>query len=187
METILVPTDFSPAANNATDYAVELAKFFNAKLILVTAYPIPSQNFDTMFPTLIIPEKVTYHPIRRISFACDMEKTEETALISIAKYFSKIFKAELEIVNIERPEEEVSYEKSRTSVFIEKKLEGTSHKIIYVTENNVAKGLEDYYDSHLSDIIIVSPKKHTFFHHLFKENITNELAFNEHIPILAIH
>jgi nucleotide-binding universal stress UspA family protein len=49
METILMPTDFSPAAGNALDYAVELAKFFDAQLILVHAYPIPPTNVDTGF------------------------------------------------------------------------------------------------------------------------------------------
>src|ERR1700741_338691 len=47
METILVPTDFSPAANNAVDYAVELANFFSAGIVLVNAYPVPISNYET--------------------------------------------------------------------------------------------------------------------------------------------
>ena len=49
METIVVPTDFSSAASNAVDYAVELAKFFNAKIILLNAYPIPPINYEVTF------------------------------------------------------------------------------------------------------------------------------------------
>ncbi len=41
MKTILVPTDFSKIAENAMDYAVEIAKVFKAKLILIHAYHIP--------------------------------------------------------------------------------------------------------------------------------------------------
>ncbi|HTA61475.1 MAG TPA: universal stress protein [Bacteroidia bacterium] len=274
METILVPTDFSPAAKNAAEYAVELAKFFDARLVLVNAFPAPSANLDTMFPvdavtsmqhiasgnlealkrelllhygddidiecnaemgsvydvvdlnskkyeadlivmgiieeagvirehilgssavkvarnigipTFIIPEKVKYQPIKHISFACDMEKTEQTALISIVKYFSEIFKAELEIINIEGLKEEVSYEKARTSVFIEKKLESVKHQTVYIAEERIAKGLEIYFESHPTDLLITNPKKHNVFHNLFKENVTNELAFHLHLPILAIH
>jgi hypothetical protein len=40
METILVVTDFSALANNAVNYAIELAKYFSAKLILVNTCPI---------------------------------------------------------------------------------------------------------------------------------------------------
>jgi nucleotide-binding universal stress UspA family protein len=274
METILVPTDFSPAANNATDYAVELAKYFEAKLVLVHAYSIPTSNPDTMFPidsiktwenlsfkkmeelksqlllknkenleieclvemgsaydiinlngikynadlivmgivgeagrikahligslavrvarhleipTFIIPEQAKYHPIRHLSFACDMAETEKTGLVDIVKSFSKIFDADVEVVNVESPEEEVSFEKARTSVFIEKKLENVKHKTIFVTEKSTAKGLENYFESHPTDVVILNPKKHNIFHVLFKENVTNELAFHVHLPILAIH
>jgi len=38
MKTILIATDFSDAAHNATLYAAELAKVFNARLILFSAY-----------------------------------------------------------------------------------------------------------------------------------------------------
>lgn len=38
MKTILIATDFSVAAHNASLYAVELAKAFNARLILFSAY-----------------------------------------------------------------------------------------------------------------------------------------------------
>jgi len=44
MKTILVATDFSDAAHNAALYAAELAKAFNARLILFNAYqqvPVP--------------------------------------------------------------------------------------------------------------------------------------------------
>src|ERR1700756_4087710 len=274
MKTILVPTDFSSAAKNAADYAVKLADFLNAKLILVNAFSVPVANTDTMFPldiamplqdavidnlealkselllsseknisieceaemglaydaiefiskkhdldlivmgiaaeagaikehligssaitvarnleipTLIIPEKAKYKPIQHISFACDMEKTEETSLINTVKSFCRVFDAELEIVNVEEPEEEMSYEKARKSVYIEKRLEAIKHKIVYVSESKVSKGIEDYLKSTLTDLLIVNPKKHNVFHTLFKENVTNSLAFHLNIPILTIH
>ncbi len=273
METILVPTDFSPAANNATDYAVELAKFFDAKLVLVNAYTIPPVNYEAGFsveivtalqkgsaeqlqtlkkqlltknesltveceeemgspfdviqsavkkynadlivmgivgeagklkehiigstavnvarqieiPAFIIPEKVKYSRIHKISFACDMEKTEETILVYVVKYFSKMFDAELELVNVEKPNVEVSYEKAKTSVFMERKLDTVKHKTVYITENEVAKGLQTYFETHPTDVIMLNPKKHTIFHNLFNESVTKELAFHVHKPILTIH
>ncbi len=273
METILVPTDFSPSANNATDYAVELAKFFDAKLILTNAYSMPPVNYEAGFsveivtalqetavkqlenlkkqlllknehltiecevemgtpydviqsttkkynadlivmgivgeagklkehligssavkvarhleiPTFIIPENVKYHRIHHISFACDMEKTEETVLVYIAKYFSKMFDADLEVVNVEKPEEEISEDKAKTSVFMERKLDTVKHKTVYVTGNNVAKDLESYFQTHPTDVIMLNPKKHNIFHNLFTESVTKELAFHAQQPILAIH
>jgi nucleotide-binding universal stress UspA family protein len=44
MKTILVPTDFSENASYALDYAIDLAKHENAKLILLHAYHIDYAN-----------------------------------------------------------------------------------------------------------------------------------------------
>lgn len=41
MKTILVPTDFSKNAQNAIDYAIEIAKCTSSKLILFHAYQLP--------------------------------------------------------------------------------------------------------------------------------------------------
>ncbi len=276
MNTILVPTDFSPAASNAIDYAVELAKFFNARIVLVHAFALPitshdagmtlqmhsllqeaaKENLETIrkeiyakhkvdfdisciaeagpaydvikivsakeyadlivmgmvrragklkehfigstslevarkleIPTFIIPENIKYHRVHKISFACDLKATEETDLVYLAKYFSNIFGAELEVVNVENIEEEVSVEKAQTSDFIEKKLENTPHKIVRITKEggNVGHELEDYFNSHPTDIAIVNPKKHNVFYYLFNRSITKELMFHSKLPILAIH
>ncbi len=41
MKTIIVPTDFSPVALNATNYAVDMAIAVNAEILLVNIYTIP--------------------------------------------------------------------------------------------------------------------------------------------------
>ena len=48
MKTILVPTDFSSISNNATNYAVELAKFTKAKIILFHAFYVPIVTTDVI-------------------------------------------------------------------------------------------------------------------------------------------
>ncbi|HWY37223.1 MAG TPA: universal stress protein [Bacteroidia bacterium] len=274
METILIATDFSPAAANATEYGIELAKFFDAKIVLVNSYPVPPVGYEgnntmqmiqalqdsssialenlkkqiiakyqrdfeiecfsdmgfpgdviaeaakkyhadlivmgiigeagkikehvigsssvkvaqhSTVPTFIIPEGVNYHRIRKIAFVCDMDKTEEGYMVYIAKYFGNVFGAELEVVNVEPPQGEMSEAKARTTQFIEKKLEVIKHKTVYVTDNDVAHGLENYFKTHPSDIVMVNPKKHNIFHNLFNESTTKELAFHLHVPLLAIH
>lgn len=52
MKTILAPTDYSETANNAVDYAVELARLMKARLILVHAYHVPAQVNKVPFTTI---------------------------------------------------------------------------------------------------------------------------------------
>lgn len=41
MKRILVPTDFSDAANRARDYAINIAELLNAEIVLINTYHIP--------------------------------------------------------------------------------------------------------------------------------------------------
>jgi nucleotide-binding universal stress UspA family protein len=50
MKTILVPTDFSPAAVNATDYAAAMAQAMNARLYLLHVYQIPASYGEIFLP-----------------------------------------------------------------------------------------------------------------------------------------
>lgn len=54
MQTIIVPTDFSPIALNAMNYAVEMAKAVNASVTLMHAYEIPVSYTGTEVPLPII-------------------------------------------------------------------------------------------------------------------------------------
>ncbi len=50
MKTILVPVDFSDVAENAAQFATELAAFYGANLWLYHAYEIPITLYDYAFP-----------------------------------------------------------------------------------------------------------------------------------------
>jgi nucleotide-binding universal stress UspA family protein len=138
-------------------------------------------------PTFIVSEKVKYRKIQKISYACDLTNLEQTHLACAAKLFSRAFKAEIEIVNVEKPEERISDEKSYNNFFVEDILENVKHSIIHITGNDVAQELEDYFQLFKTDLIMISPKKHNLLHYLFHHSITNELAFHSGLPILAIH
>ncbi len=274
MKTILLATDFSAAANNAADYAIELAKYFDTKLILLNAYPVPAANYDTGLPTeilgalhkssedcliglkerlskngsvdlkieclsvmggtmdvieeecrkmkvdlvvmgvvgeagkikehiigstslraarhlevplFIIPDGVKYKRIHKLSFACDMDHTEESTTVYTAKYFAKIFDAELEVISIENPEEERSIEKAASLDFVEEKLESVNHKTFLLSDKDAALGLSDHYDKYPADAIILNPKKHNIFQTLFGTSVTKKLIFHSKIPLLVIH
>jgi nucleotide-binding universal stress UspA family protein len=266
METILIPTDFSEPANNAVKYGVELAKYFDAKLVFVNAYPIPPANYEsgTSFdllnnlkaaseealdnlksnypehriecfsemgypydvienaaskynadlivmgiigeaggiekvigsnaihvarnlkvPCFIIPEGISYHRIHRIAFACDYSSVEESTLIYVAKCFANLFDAELEIVNVDN--EEKNSRKLETEKYIDEKLHTVKHTITVVNDATISDGVTNYLSKHPADVLMVNPKTHHLFYHLFNENVTKELAFKAKLPLLTIH
>jgi nucleotide-binding universal stress UspA family protein len=50
METLLLATDFSKPADNAAEYAAHLARFLNARLVLVHAFSLPIGGYDIAAP-----------------------------------------------------------------------------------------------------------------------------------------
>lgn len=274
MKTIIVPTDFSPAADNAVDYAVELAKFFNAKIVLVNACSVPVSSYESGYavditpsvmessygklmklkrailknkdvkleieciaeigspyevinsvtddedgdvivmgivgeagklkknligstaievarkktvPTFIIPESVEYKKIAKTSYACDLNNEEGLNLVYLAKYFAKIFGAELEIVNVEKPEELTTKERVREKNVVENRLKNVIHNTVYITGDDVVAQLENHFLVNRPDLIMLNPKKHNLFYYMFNQSITKELAFDLNLPILALH
>ncbi len=56
MKTIIIPTDFSPAALSATNYAADLALEIHAEILLLHVYQIPVAVTDTPLPLLDLEE-----------------------------------------------------------------------------------------------------------------------------------
>lgn len=138
-------------------------------------------------PTFIIPEAVRYHRIEKMCFACDTDKLEEGTLIYTARDLSEVFNAELEIVSVSKGDEELVFDKSETYTFIEKRLQGIKHKQVQIEDADVSKALEYYFKFHTTDLVMVNPQKHSFFHKMFNESITKILAFTIKTPLLLIH
>ncbi|MBK8953866.1 MAG: universal stress protein [Chitinophagaceae bacterium] len=52
MKTIIISTDFSAAATNAMNYAIDMAKAINASVLLFHVYQVPVSISDT--PVLLL-------------------------------------------------------------------------------------------------------------------------------------
>lgn len=59
MQQIIVPTDFSENANNALDYAVNLAKVYRSKVSIYHACQIPVSSVHRQAPSSLEQEKLT--------------------------------------------------------------------------------------------------------------------------------
>jgi nucleotide-binding universal stress UspA family protein len=87
MTTILIATDFTAAAKNATKYAFALAKSMEAKIILFNSYNHFSSVSNTGYSTISITEKAIYEKltedVKRFDPAGELEvKTECLAGLS---------------------------------------------------------------------------------------------------------
>lgn len=66
MKTILVPTDFSKTAKNATIYALDLAKMNNAKVVLFHAYQMPVTTSEIQL-IVVTQEELEKESLKRLN------------------------------------------------------------------------------------------------------------------------
>lgn len=138
-------------------------------------------------PLLVIPEGVTYKPIRHICLAADTSHLSDGTLIYSARDIAQLFNAELELVTVEPPSGDEKWQAGEVASFVESRLHTIRHKRVILREDSTATALEYYFKFHDTDLVIVHPEKHTLFQKLFSERITKRLVYHTRVPLLVLH
>ena len=143
---------------------------------------------ESNVPVFIISKHHEYKQIKNIAYAneYDTHITEQTGLIQI-KNIAAIFGANLSVLHVIPDNHLINEVESVTDLFVEQKLEKTTHKTFILSEDKASTALLDFIKTHEVDVIVLEQKKHSFLHNLVYPSTTKEIAFNSPIPVLTIH
>lgn len=143
---------------------------------------------ESNIPVFIIPNGYEYRNIKNIAYASeyDVHITEQTGLIQI-KNIASMFGANLSVLHVIPDNHLINEVESATDLFVEQKLDTTSHKTFILSEDKASTALLDFIKTHDVDVIVLEQKKHSFLHNLIYPSTTKEVAFNSPIPVLTIH
>ena len=142
----------------------------------------------TAVPMIIVPPRAHFKKIATIVFACDYKGEISIKAISELKKFATLFHAKICVLNLEKPEEGITFEKAVNGIQIEGALNTTEHSLHFLpNRNEIASEMNDFIDSHDAELLVMIPHKHSLLHRLFNQSITKHLAFHSHVPILALH
>jgi nucleotide-binding universal stress UspA family protein len=147
-----------------------------------------SLSRESNIPVFIIPNGYEFKKIKNIAYASeyDVHITEQTGLIQI-KNITSMFGANLSVLHVIPDNHVITEVESATDLFVEQKLEATSHKTFILSEDKASTALLDFIKTHDVDVIVLEQKKHSFLHNLIYPSTTKEIAFNSPIPVLTIH
>jgi nucleotide-binding universal stress UspA family protein len=142
-----------------------------------------SKNIDC--PLIIVPPDLEFKVPQIILYACEYEEE-----VRIHPGFDKIrdictmFNAELHVVHVVK---EGKAGKPDHLAYVEDKTVASPYRTFIVGEKKAAVGLLDFLKEHRTDMIIIEPRKHSWFYDIFHRSVTNEIAFNSPVPVLAMH
>lgn len=138
-------------------------------------------------PLIIVPPGAAFKKIRNIAYACDFRsELENNAALIRVKYLATVFAATLQVLHILPEGHKMTPEETGVGNFVERSLENSPHKTYVITESRVAQGLLHFLGEHAVDMIIVEPRRHSFFHKLFSGSTTSEVVFNSPVPVLTL-
>lgn len=272
MKTLIVPTDYSENAQNATEYAAALAKASNATLHLLHAFHLPAeidgapirltslqdlnkkhkahikkiakkisldygikvecfvypgfiseilpdyvkkksgdlvvmgmrgmnmaQRFffgsvttnilkKATFPLLIVPDTAKFKPIKDILLACDYHADAIHSRLSLVKDSALIFNAEVKVLHIGQQVVEMAEMEDRvdTGQRLERLLKGVRHSYLHLEEEDIVEGIQSATKSHKTDLLVMIPRKRSFWKGLTNRSNTKRIAFSIDIPLLAL-
>ncbi len=274
MKTIIVPTDFSPVATNAVNFAADMAVSINASLLLFHVYQVPVSMTDvpvvlvsadelkkeseaklqgvknalahltsgkvkiyteaTMgdvpdeledvckrtqpfavimgtrgtsgverglfgsttltairhltWPVIVVPPGKEYGTgIKKIGFACDLDKVVESTPIQFIKNMVKEFGAELHVLNVDYKGRRFKPDTPEESLMLHTLLDGLNPNYHFIENADVEDGINDFVEKNSIDLLIAIPKKHNLLDSLFKHSSTKELITRSHVAVMCVH
>jgi len=271
MKTLIVVTDFSPAASNAANYAADMALAINANILLLHVYQLPvvylevplaytedemrkdveksihrlgsrlllktgsklkidtelrlGDFFDELqsvcsivkpyavvmgsqgttsserlffgghtvyalkhltWPLITVPIDAIFSTIKNIGLAFDFEKEVDETPVDEIKLLVKDFSAELHVLNTGMQ----TYFNPDT-VFRSKELEDMLAPLLphyhFILSDQIDQGIMDFSLKNKIDLLIVLPKRHSFFDKLIHKSQSKQLVLHSHVPVMAIH
>jgi nucleotide-binding universal stress UspA family protein len=142
---------------------------------------------ELKFPLIIAPKHATFKPIENICFACDLKNVLSSTPILALKAFSKLFNANMHILNIDYNNKNFTPDTQNDLIILNDMLDHIKHEFHFIVDENVQHAIDIFVNNHPIDMLIMLPKKHSFFASLFHKSQSKEMAYHSHIPLLALH
>ena len=132
-------------------------------------------------PVLIVPEGATYKPIRKVGLASDMKYIYSVPLNQIESILNA-FGASLEVFHVNRKPKNIEKD-SVESILLKQRLLALNPRFSTINDQDVEHGVEALAKKNDTDLIVVIPRSHGFFH----KAQSSEFVFRSSVPVMAIH
>ncbi len=141
---------------------------------------------STNKPILIITPEVKYQKIKKIGIAVDFEKSTETITLKIIRDIINIYKSKLTVVHVDYERNHFTAETPMETLNVDNLLSEFNPEYKYIENKDVSAGIEEFINDNEIDIIVVYPKKHTWFEKLFEKSITRAIIHKASKPVLCL-
>jgi nucleotide-binding universal stress UspA family protein len=187
MEVGSVTAKMKDLCQEIQPYAIVLGASGPTLEKLLTGSPVSSMLHKLNYPVLVVPEEVTFHQFRRVLLACDLNDVGSGIPLSLPllKDLRQYFGSRFDIVTVETGAVLSEEQKIFQCESWKDQLKDLYPEIHYVRKSRVEEGIQEYLAKNEADLVMVFPKKHTFFE--FHTSQSRKLAKHSTIPVMSVH
>lgn len=141
--------------------------------------------YKSLCPILSIPEGQIFKPFKNIVLASDFKDDNPPLIYLTLVNFVEIFGAHLHLLNVSKNALEM-IEASHIEDRFENTFKNLTHTAHYIKNDDITEGINHFITSKEMDLVMMIPKKHSFWENLFHEPHTKKIAFHANIPVMAL-
>lgn len=139
----------------------------------------------TQAPVLTIPTAARFQPFRNIAYATALEDDESLFLHQLVN-FAESFKADITLVNVKSNQQLDIVADEQILNDIRKKFQNRNFNLVQLNKNKIAESIESFVSEHNFDLLAVAIHERSFLSSLFHTSISEQLALQSVIPLLAL-
>jgi nucleotide-binding universal stress UspA family protein len=149
--------------------------------------PVSLLLHNLNYPVLVVPEGVTFHQFRRVLLACDLDDIGSGIPMSLPllKDLRQYFGSRFDIVTVETGSVLSEEQKTFQCESWKDQLKDLYPEIHYIRNTKVEDGIHEYLGRHEADLVMVFPKKHSFFE--FHTSQSKKFTKHSTIPVMSVH
>jgi len=142
---------------------------------------------DLKTPVLVIPKKVTFHPIKKVAFACNYYRKDLETPVSLIKRLIHFTNASLYVMHVGNPSEVIDKEAQNNKYLLEQSLADIAPVYYEPAYGNVIQAIDNFTAEENIDLLIVIPGRHGIWYNIFQERHTKGLVYLNHIPVMSLY
>jgi nucleotide-binding universal stress UspA family protein len=138
-------------------------------------------------PVLAVPNEANQIAPTNILFAADFSKLNELVILDPLKDIAVRFKSNIDVLYVKPGNKSCSVDQAEMRAKIDNYFGDISHTYFCEQNDYVTEEIEKYIRWRKSTLLVMIPGKNNLFDDVFHRSITNKMANNTEIPLLAIH
>lgn len=138
---------------------------------------------QTSVSMLILPPGIHYNPLKTIVLALDLSEPVDAVVLGWANEFLVQLGATVHIICMD---DDPDPQQKEAAQHIQRLFNGLPHTFRFLPGNDLTTTLDEYFSTHPADLIMLLPKHHSRLGLWLMESVTQQVARQATVPVLAL-